>query len=114
MAMMIRSTLAAAAALLTLALAGQAAAQTQVTAKLEQSVAERTRLVAGSAVFWCEGEACVATVSNSRTFIPSTCKDIASRFGPVTAFESGSKAFDADRLDTCNASAKPMTQAANN
>jgi hypothetical protein len=112
--MMIRSTLAAAAALLTLALAGQAAAQTQVTAKLEQSVAERTRLVAGSAVFWCEGEACVATVSNSRTFIPATCKDIASRFGPVTAFESGSKAFDAARLDACNTSAKPMTQAANN
>lgn len=112
--MMIRSTLAAAAAMMTFALAGQAAAQTLVTAKLEQPVAERTRLVAGSAVFWCEGEACVATVSNSRTFIPATCKEIASRFGPVTAFESGSKGYDAARLEACNASAKPMTQAANN
>ena len=112
--MMIRTTLAAAAALMTFALAGPAAAQTQVTATLEQSVAERTRLVAGSAVFWCEGEACVATVSNSRTFIPATCKDIASRFGPVTAFASGSKAFDAERLEACNASARTSQQAAAN
>lgn len=112
--MMIRSTLAAAAALLTFALAGQAAAETLVTAKLEQSVAERTRLVAGSAVFWCEGEACVASVSNSRTFIPATCKDIASRLGPVVSFESGARAFDAERLAACNASARPITQAANN
>ncbi|MCG9915470.1 MAG: hypothetical protein MH112_03800 [Phenylobacterium sp.] len=109
--MMIRSTLTAAAALLTLTLAGQAAAQTLVTAKLGQPVAERTRLVAGGAVFVCEGEACVATVSNSRTFIPSTCKDIAGRFGPLTAFESGTRAFDAARLEACNAAAPASAKA---
>ncbi len=103
--MMIRSSLTAAAALLTLTLAGQAAAKTLVTAKLGQPVAERARLVAGGAVFWCEGDACVATASNTRTFIPATCKDVASRFGPVTAFESGARAFDAARLEACNASA---------
>ena len=108
--MMIRSTLTAAAALLTLTLAGQAAAQTLVTAKLGQPVAERTRLVAGGVVFQCEGEACVASASNSRTFIPATCKDIASRFGPLTAFESGSRAFDAARLAACNAAAPAPAQ----
>lgn len=105
MTMIIRSTLTAAAALLTLTLAGQAAAQTLVTAKLGQPVAERTRLVAGGALFWCEGEACVATASNSRTFIPATCKDVARRFGPLTAFESGTRSFDAARLEACNAAA---------
>ena len=108
--MMIRSTLTAAAALLALTIAGQAAAQTLVTAKLAQPVAERTRLVAGGAVFMCEGDACVATASNSRTFIPSTCKDVASRFGPVTAFESGARTFDAARLEACNAAAPAPTR----
>ena len=63
--MMIRNTAAAAAAFLTLAIAGQAAAQQMVTAKLEQPVAERTKLVAGGAVFWCEGAECVASTKTS-------------------------------------------------
>ncbi|MDO8902288.1 MAG: hypothetical protein Q7V15_13155 [Phenylobacterium sp.] len=111
--MMIRIPLAAAAAFLTLALAGQAAAQHQVTAKLEQPVAERSRLVAGGAVFWCEGEACIANAANTRTYVPATCKDVASKYGPVTAFESGARAYDAERLEACNAAARPQMQAAN-
>ncbi|WP_300575368.1 hypothetical protein [Phenylobacterium sp.] len=112
--MMIRNTAAAAAAFLTLAIAGQAAAAEQVvTAKLEQPVAERTKLVAGGAVFWCEGAECIANTTNSRTFITATCKDLAGKFGAIAAFEDGRKSFDAERLSACNAAALPKTQVAN-
>ncbi len=112
--MMIRNTAAAAAAFLTLAIAGQAAAAEQVvTAKLEQPVAERTKLVAGGAVFWCEGAECIANTTNSRTFITATCKDLAGKFGAIAAFTDSRKSFDAERLSTCNEAALPKTQVAN-
>jgi hypothetical protein len=111
--MMIRNTAAAAAAFLTLAIAGQAAAQQMVTAKLEQPVAERTKLVAGGAVFWCEGAECVANTTNARTYITATCKDLAGKFGPIAAFTDSRKSFDADRLSACNEAALPKTQVAN-
>lgn len=111
--MMIRNTAAAAAAFLTLAIAGQAAAQQMVTVKLEQPVAERTKLVAGGAVFWCEGAECIANAPTSRTFANATCKDLAGEFGAIAAFADNRKSFDAERLSACNEAALPKTQVAN-
>jgi hypothetical protein len=112
--MMIRNTAAAAAAFLTLAIAGQAAAQQKVvTVKLEQPVAERTKLVAGGAVFWCEGAECIANAPTSRTFANATCKDLAGEFGAIASFADSRKSFDAERLSACNEAALPKTQVAN-
>lgn len=111
--MMIRNTVAAAAAFLSLTVAGHAAAQSMVTVKLEQPVAERAQLVAGGAVFICEGAECVANSPTSRTYAASTCKDLAKKFGVVAAFERGTKSYDAERLSACNVAALPQTQVAN-
>ena len=93
--------LAACAALATLA-AGAAFAAEPVTAKLQSPVATPVKFIAGGAIFNCEADACVATATTSQTFATATCKAVAAKVGPVSAF-SGRKALEADRLADCNA-----------
>jgi hypothetical protein len=95
--------LAACAALTTFA-AGSAFAGESVTAKLQAPVAEKTKFIAGGAMFVCEGDACVASAPTSQTFSGQACKAIAAKVGPVAAF-SGRKAMDEARLADCNAQA---------
>jgi hypothetical protein len=95
--------LAACAALTTFA-AGSAFAADAVTAKLQQPVAEKTKFIAGGAMFVCEGDACVAAAPTSQTFSGQACKTIAAKVGPVAAF-SGRKTMDDARLADCNAQA---------
>lgn len=103
-------TLAACAAALSFAVAGQALAAGSVSVKLAQPVAEPVKFVAGGAMFNCEGDSCVATSATSKTFASATCKDIAKKVGQVAAFEDTRKAFDAERLSACNAAAGADTQ----
>ncbi|MBL8772852.1 MAG: hypothetical protein JNK30_15835 [Phenylobacterium sp.] len=92
--------LAACAALTTLA-AGQAFAADAITAKLAAPVAEKTKFIAGGAMFNCEGDACVALAPTSQTFAAATCKTIADKVGVVASF-SGRKALDEAKLASCN------------
>lgn len=93
--------LAACAALATLS-AGSAFAGDVITAKLASPVAEKTKFIAGGAMFSCEADACVAAAPSAQTFAASTCKVISEKVGLVAAFE-GRKALDADKLASCNA-----------
>lgn len=95
--------LAACAALVTLS-AGSAFAGDAVTAKLAAPVAEKTKFIAGGAMFNCEGDTCVAAAPTSQTFAASTCKTIADRVGVVASFE-GRKSLDEGKLASCNAKA---------
>ena len=95
--------LAACAALVSLS-AGQALAADAVTAKLQSPVAEKTKFIAGGAMFNCEGDTCVASVPTSQTFSTATCKVVADKVGPVTEF-AGRKSLDDGRLADCNAKA---------
>ena len=95
-------TLAAACAALVTLSATSAFAAEPVTAKLQQPVAEKIKLIAGGAMFTCEGDACVASAPGSETFSTAACKTIAGKVGPVAAF-TGRKAFDDARLTQCNA-----------
>jgi len=95
--------LAACAALVTLS-AGSAFAADSVTAKLSAPVAQKVKFIAGGAMFNCEGDVCVASAPTSQTFATATCKTIADKVGPVSAFE-GSKVLDSTRLADCNAKA---------
>lgn len=98
-------TLAAACAAITTLTAGQAAfAADAVTAKLQAPVAEKTKFIAGGAMFNCEGDTCVAAAPTSQTFATSTCKTIADKVGPVASFE-GRKSLAEDKLADCNAKA---------
>jgi hypothetical protein len=95
--------LAACAALATLS-AGQAFAADAITAKLSAPVAEKTKFIAGGAMFNCEADACVALAPTSQTFATATCKTIADKVGVVASFE-GRKALDEGKLASCNAKA---------
>jgi hypothetical protein len=95
--------LAACAALATLT-AGQALAADAITAKLSAPVAEKTKFIAGGAMFNCDGDTCVALSPTSQTFATATCKTIADKVGVVASFE-GRKALAQDKLADCNAKA---------
>lgn len=103
---------AACAALVSLTAAGAAHADSTVTAKLAQPVAAKTKIVAGGAVWICDGDACVATAPGSRTFALATCKDLAKEFGAIAAFSDTRKDMPSDRLEQCNAKAAAQTQVA--
>jgi len=110
--MKLQTLAAACAALATLTAAGAAFAGDAVTAKLQAPVAQKTKFIAGGAVFQCEGDTCVATATTSQTFAASTCKAIAKTAGAVVSFEGVRKTFDADKLTACNAGLDSSTQVA--
>ena len=95
--------LATCAALATLT-AGQAVAADAVTAKLSAPIAEKTKFIAGGAMFNCEGDTCVALAPTSQTFATATCKTIADKVGVIASFE-GRKTLAEDKLADCNAKA---------
>jgi hypothetical protein len=97
-------TLAAACAALVTLSATSAFAGDAITAKLQQPVAEKTKFIAGGAIFVCEADACVATATTSQTFATATCKTIAAKVGAVAEF-AGRKALEANRLADCNTTA---------
>jgi hypothetical protein len=94
-------TLAAACAALVTLSAGAAFAGEPVTVKLQAPVAEKTKFIAGGAIFTCEADACVATATTSQTFSTGACKTVAAKVGPVADFASR-KSLDAARLADCN------------
>lgn len=103
---------AAAAAAFTLSAAGAALAGDAVTAKLQQPVAAKTKLVAGGAVFLCEADACVASSSNPRTFATASCKDLAKVVGPIASYGGDRRQLDEAKLGQCNAVATTATEVA--
>lgn len=94
--------LAAACAAVVAFSASAALAGETITAKLQSPVAEKTKFIAGGAMFNCEADVCVALAPTSQTFATGTCKTIAAKVGPVAAF-GGRKQLEADRLGDCNA-----------
>lgn len=103
---------AAAAAIITTSTAGAALAGDMVTAKLQQPVATKTKLIAGGAVFLCDGDSCLAQSPTSRTYAASACKDLAKVVGPVASYGGEKKQLDEDKIGQCNAAAGPATQVA--
>lgn len=98
--------LAACAALSVSLFAGAALADGRIAAALESPVAAKTKIVAGGAVFVCEGAECVSTAAPSRAMTSSACKTLAKEVGRVAAFGGETKSLDAEDLGRCNAAAK--------
>lgn len=111
--MKLQTLSAACAAVVTLAFAGGALAAESVTAKLAAPVAEKTKFIAGGAIFLCEGDTCVASAPSSQTFAAATCKSVAKTVGAIASFGTGSRTLDANKLGACNAVAASPTQLAN-
>jgi hypothetical protein len=105
-------TLAAVAALSASLFAGAALADGRVAAALDQPVAAKTKVIAGGAVFVCEGAECVSAQAPSRALTALACKALAKEVGRISAFGGDTKSLDADDLTRCNASAKGGSAAA--
>jgi hypothetical protein len=94
--------------------AGSAFADGRIAVALENPLAAKTKVVAGGAVFVCEGAECVSTAAPSRALTAVSCKALAKEVGRVAAFGGDTKSLDADDLTRCNASAKGAVQTAGN
>lgn len=105
-------SLAAVAALATTLFAGSAFADGRIAVALENPVAAKTKIVAGGAVFVCDGAECVSTAAPSRALTTLACKALAKEVGPVAAFGGDTKSLNAEDLTKCNASAKAGVQTA--
>ncbi|HEX2561122.1 CC_3452 family protein [Phenylobacterium sp.] len=79
-----------------------AEAKGPVVAKLRTSVAARTKVVAGGAVFQCVGGACVSAAPNDRTVAVGACKELVKAVGPVDSYGDDLKQLEADKLAACN------------
>lgn len=110
--MKLQSLAAACAAIVTISFAGSAMAGESITAKLHAPIAEKTKFIAGGAIFMCEGDTCVAQAPTSQTFASATCKTVAKNVGAVASFGGGHRLLDADKLGACNAVATSNTQVA--
>ncbi|MFN3521926.1 MAG: CC_3452 family protein [Phenylobacterium sp.] len=104
--MKLHSLAAACSAAFALTSANPALAAGPVTATLATPVSEKLRLIAGGAVFICETDTCVARAAAPRTFATDTCRTIARKVGPLTAF-AARRPLDEARLAACNAAARP-------
>ena len=82
-------------------LAAPAFAGEAVTAKLSAPLAEKTKVIAGGAMFFCDGDTCVAAAPTSQTTNIAACRTLTDKVGPVAAY-GGKKAFDEARLADCN------------
>ena len=77
-----------------------------VTAKLASPLAEPAKPVAGSAIFDCQVDTCVAVNPVDRTTDTTGCRELARQVGKVTAFGDARHPFDAGKLAACNEWAK--------
>jgi hypothetical protein len=79
----------AAAAALSLVFAGASfAADGKIVVSLKTPVAAKTKVVAGGAVWNCEGATCVAAAAPARTDSTKGCKALSKEVGEVVAFGS--------------------------
>src|SRR4051812_33154461 len=82
------------------------AASGPVVVKLAAPLAAPTKVIAGGAIFSCAGDTCVATNPSSGTADFGTCKIVVHSVGAATSFGTATAPLAADRLATCNESAK--------
>jgi len=101
--MKLQTTLAAAAAILSIA---SAAAAEPVVAKLQTSTAGAVKPVAGGAVFECLGDVCASRAPSADTASVRGCKELARQVGGVNTFGPTSKPLSADQIAACNESAR--------
>lgn len=105
----------AAAAVLTLVVSAPAfAAGGKISVTLQSPVAEKTKVIAGGAVFACEGATCIAASAPDRALTARSCKTLVKEVGAVAAFEGERRALDAAALAACNGAAAPVSQTAAN
>lgn len=109
-----KTLISTACAVLSLAMAGSAFADGRVTATLDAPQTAHARIIAGSALWDCDGGACVANGQPEDTGGLGACRDLARKVGRISAYAGDRKPLDAVALAKCNKSAAvsvPVTAA---
>ncbi len=101
--MKLQTTLAAAAAIFSIATGAMAE---PVVAKLAASTAGAVKPVAGGAVFECLGDVCASRAPSADTASIRGCKELARQVGGVNTFGPSSKPLSAEQIASCNESAR--------
>jgi hypothetical protein len=70
-------------------------------AELESPVAERTRVVASSVVWLCEGNTCLAQ-KDTRTVSVRQCRALAEEVGRIVSFGGAERQLTAEQVAECN------------
>jgi hypothetical protein len=97
-----KHSLATACAVFAVAFAGAALADGQVTATLEQPTSSSMKLVAGHAVFRCEGSTCIAATAPDAAGSLDSCKSLAKVVGRISSYGQF-KPLDEKKMAECNA-----------
>ncbi len=71
------------------------------TATLASAVAKPTQIIAGGAVWTCDGVACRAPATSDETLSVSACKALVRQAGPVTVYAVDKHVLSADELRRC-------------
>jgi hypothetical protein len=95
---------AATAAAALVGVAAYAGPMTTYRAQLETPVTERTRVVASSVVWICEGNACTAQ-KEARNATVRQCKALAEEVGRISSFTSATQ-LSAEQIAECNTRAR--------
>ena len=103
-ATMIRATLAAATALITLSTAQLAFAGEKAEAQLQAPVAQPIEKIVDGRIWRCEGSSCVgATSVGAKQPVLRECKRAAKALGAFVSYKSGSRELTGEDAKACNA-----------
>jgi hypothetical protein len=83
-------------------LAGPALAEQPYSATLAKPLTTAQEVLVFGTIFDCNGSACVTASQPADAGLVRTCRALAAKVGPLTAYGSASKPFDADKLAQCN------------
>ena len=96
------------AASLTLAVTSAAHADAAfANASLAKPVAKTTQVIAGGAVWTCEGDACRAPATSDRTRSVSSCKALVREVGPVKSYGVEKQTLTTEELTRCDGGKLP-------
>ena len=94
----------------TLSLAAFSVAQAEgsfASASLSSPVSRATQVIAGGAVWTCEGSSCRAPVTSDATLSVSACKQLAREAGPVVDYAVDRQKLSDAELQRCNGGRSP-------
>ena len=100
-------TYALAAALTLAAFTSAHAEGSFANASLASPIAKSTQVIAGGAVWTCEGSSCRAPATSDATLSVSACKQLAREAGPVVDYAVDRQKLSDAELQRCNGGRSP-------
>lgn len=95
------------AAVVILLTSASAAAAEPVVAKLQTPTAKKMSVIAGGAVFICQGPECISAGPTDRTITLEGCRQLSKRVGPIESLGDSKRSLSPEKVAACKGAAKP-------